>query len=140
MAVWSETNIIEISRNKRIDSEFFHPAYISAEELVKKVDQAILLGLIGQFIVGPFGSTFHVNNYDFNSYFRYIRGKDVKPFQLKDDDNVYIPEEDFYRLSKYSIIPEDLIISVVGTLGNVAIVPENIKGIFSCKSTLFKGC
>ncbi|SLM29636.1 hypothetical protein MTBBW1_1900001 [Desulfamplus magnetovallimortis] len=31
-----------------------------------------------------------------------------------------------------------MIISVVGTLGNVAIIPKNQIGIFSCKSTLFR--
>lgn len=62
----------------------------------------------------------------------------MKPFALLDDDNVYMPEKDYKRLAKYSVLPNDLLITVVGTLGNVAIVPENIKGIFSCKSTVFR--
>ncbi|WP_222424126.1 hypothetical protein, partial [Desulfamplus magnetovallimortis] len=89
MAVWSEANIVEISQNKRIDSEFFHPEYISAENLVSKVGNISHLGFLGQFVIGPFGSAFHVSNYELNEKFRYIRGKDVKPFQLKNDDNVY---------------------------------------------------
>lgn len=138
MAVWSETNIIEISQNKRIDSEFFHPEYISAENLVSEVGNTSYLGFLGQFVIGPFGSAFHVDNYDSNEQYRYIRGKDVKPFQLKNGDNVYLPKKDFERLKKYSICEDDLIISVVGTLGNVAIIPKNETGIFSCKSTLFR--
>ena len=137
MAVWSETNIIETMRNKRIDSEFFHPQYIAFESVVEKIQNA-RLGMLGQFVIGPFGSAFHVNNYDSNSPFRYIRGKDVKPFRLLEDDNVYMPEKDYFRLHKYAICQDDLIISVVGTLGNVAIIPEDEKGIFSCKSTLFR--
>lgn len=138
MAQWSKTNVIEITQNRRIDSEFFHPTYINAENFVNNCPNVICLGQIGKFIIGPFGSAFHVNNYDQNSEFRYVRGKDVKPFTLLDDDNVYMPEKDFKRLSRYALEKGDLLISVVGTLGNVAIVPENIKGIFSCKSTVFR--
>ncbi len=122
-----------------MDSEFYHPKYIQAEAAVNKVGKIIMLGSLGKFLIGPFGSAFHVSNYDPNSSYRYIRGKDVKPFQLLDDDNVYMPEKDYLRLIKYAVIPGDILITVVGTLGNVAIVPEGNKGVFSCKSTIFRG-
>jgi type I restriction enzyme S subunit len=138
MAVWSTTNVREITKSKRIDSEFFHPKYLLAETLVNSLEDVIPLGQIGKFKIGPFGSAFHVKNYDKTSEYRYIRGKDVKPFQLLNDDNVYMPEKDFIRLSKYAVQEDDLLISVVGTLGNVAIVPDDVKGIFSCKSTIFR--
>lgn len=138
MAVWSTTRVIEITENRRIDSEFFHPVYLSTEEVVNSYETIQTLGKLGQFLIGPFGSAFHVNNYDPNSKYRYVRGKDVKPFSLKDDDNVYMPEKDYKRLIKYALAKDDLLISVVGTLGNVAIVPEGFEGIFSCKSTVFR--
>lgn len=137
MAVWSVTNAKEISENNRIDSEYFQPFYLEAEEKVLSVENR-KLGHIGDFLIGPFGSAFHVSNYDPSSSYRYIRGKDVKPFALLDEDSVYMPEKDFKRLEKYAVVPEDLLISVVGTLGNVAIVPPDVKGIFSCKSTVFR--
>lgn len=137
MAVWSVTNVAEITKNHRIDSEYFQPFYLEAEEKVLSVESK-KLGQIGDFLIGPFGSAFHVSNYDPDSNYRYIRGKDVKPFTLLDADSVFMPEKDFKRLEKYAVIPEDLLISVVGTLGNVAIVPETVKGIFSCKSTVFR--
>lgn len=137
MAVWSITNVKEINKSHRIDSEYFQPFYLEAEEKVLTA-QNKKLGQIGQFLIGPFGSAFHVSNYDSTSPYRYIRGKDVKPFSLLDEDSVFMPEKDFKRLEKYAVMPEDLLISVVGTLGNVAIVPSNVKGIFSCKSTVFR--
>ncbi|ROR28135.1 type I restriction enzyme S subunit [Mobilisporobacter senegalensis] len=138
MAVWSVTNVIEVINNRRIDSEFFHPIYIQAEDKVLAVNDNKKLGQLGEFLVGPFGSAFHVSNYDPTSPYRYIRGKDVKPFTLLDEDSVFMPEVDYKRLEKYAVQKDDLLISVVGTLGNVAIVPEGIKGIFSCKSTVFR--
>lgn len=137
MAVWSVTSKKEITKNHRIDSEYFQPFYLEAEEKVLAIENK-RLGQIGQFLIGPFGSAFHVSNYDPTSPYRYIRGKDVKPFTLLDEDSVYIPEKDFKRLEKYAVMSDDLLISVVGTLGNVAIVPSEVKGIFSCKSTIFR--
>lgn len=137
MAVWSITNVAKIMENHRMDSEYFHPFYIEAEEKVSSLKYK-RLGELGDFLIGPFGSAFHVSNYDPTSHYRYVRGKDVKPFALLDDDNVYMPEKDYNRLKKYALKPDDLLISVVGTLGNVAIVPSNLEGIFSCKSTVFR--
>jgi type I restriction enzyme S subunit len=138
MAVWSKTSVIEITDNRRIDSEFFHPEYITTENLINQFEHLETLGKLGKFKIGPFGSAFHVSNYEPNSKYRYVRGKDVKPFSLQDDDNVYMPEKDYNRLIRYALQKDDLLISVVGTLGNVAIVPEGVEGIFSCKSTVFR--
>ena len=138
MAVWTQPQLLETYVNRRIDSEFFNPAYIKAEKATLKC-QTENLGELGHFVPGPFGSAFHVQNYDFKSPYRYIRGRDVKPFFLMDDDNRHIPESAFKRLIKYSVLQQDLMISVVGTLGNVAIcTKDETPAVFSCKSTIFR--
>ena len=56
-----------------------------------------------------------------------------------DDDNVYMPKIDFERLSKYSLKKDDILVSVVGTIGNSVIIEEeNLPAIFSCKSTVVR--
>jgi hypothetical protein len=138
MAVWSRPSLFEAYSNRRIDSEFFGPKYVEAEKRIRQctVDE---LGHLGVFVPGPFGSAFHVKNYDLCTQYRYIRGRDVKPFFLMNDDNRYVPEQDFCRLRSYAVGPEDLMISVVGTLGNVSICTTNdTPAIFSCKSTVFR--
>jgi len=138
MAVWSECTLINAHLSRRIDSEFFRPAYVHAEQQTRRCN-AEDLGQLGRFIPGPFGSAFHVKNYDFRSPYRYLRGRDIKPFFILDDDNRYVPEADFQRLQDYAIQHDDLMISVVGTLGNVAIFTSyDTPTIFSCKSTLFR--
>lgn len=90
-------------------------------------------------MIGPFGSAFTVENYTQDRSFRYIRGKDVKPLRLMDNDNVYMPHEDYERLSKYALRENDILVSVVGTLGNAAIVTQkDLPAIFSCKSTVIR--
>lgn len=138
MAVWTSPQLIDAYMNRRIDSEFFDPAYVKAEDLSLRCDTE-RLGRLGFFVPGPFGSAFHVQNYDFKSSCRYIRGRDVKPFFLLDDDSKYVPEIYFKKLIKHSVSPMDILISVVGTLGNVSIATEDdTPAIFSCKSTIFK--
>lgn len=138
MAVWSESTLIDAYLSRRIDSEFFRPAYIDAEQQTRRCN-AEDLGRLGRFIPGPFGSAFHVKNYDFQSPYRYLRGRDIKPFFILDDDNRYVPEADFQRLKDYAVQHDDLMISVVGTLGNVAVCTSyDTPAIFSCKSTLFR--
>lgn len=90
-------------------------------------------------MIGPFGSSFDTENYVENGEYRYIRGQDVKPFILQDSDNRYLPKEDYHRLSRYALRPKDILISVVGTLGNACIVQEkDVPAIFSCKSTVLR--
>lgn len=48
-------------------------------------------------------------------------------------------KEDFLRLKKYSLCSGNILISVVGTLGNACIIQDdNIPAIFSCKSTAIR--
>ncbi len=50
-----------------------------------------------------------------------------------------MPHEDFNRLSKYALQDGDVLVSVVGTLGNAALVtPKDLPAIFSCKSTAIR--
>ena len=125
---------------RRLDAEYFQPEYLELEKSLLKTNSYTIWGdLKGRFITGPFGSEFNVENYSESTKYRYIRGKDVKEFFLLDDDNVYIPEKDYGRLNKYSLQSGDILISVVGTLGNSAIVSDkSLPAIFSCKSTLFR--
>ena len=138
MALWSLTTLRDIRAARRIDSEFFRPDYVFTEGRVRACN-VIDLGRLGGFVPGPFGSAFHVQNYDVKSPYRYIRGRDVKPFFLLNDDNRYIPESDFKRLRQYEVRNDDLMVSVVGTLGNVSVCTEDdTPAMFSCKSTLLR--
>jgi len=136
-----QVSIVQKSRleniSQRLDAEYYKPEYLT---LVAKIKQKGFkpLNKLGTFVVGPFGSAFTVNNYVKKSNFRYVRGKDIKTYFIEDNDNAYLPEEHFKRLQKYSLSKDDLLITVVGTLGNSSIVCNEIPAIFSCKSTVFK--
>jgi len=140
MAVVSIINRSQLEDTTRIDAEYYHPEYLSLEkEILRTKSCRLWKYLDGQFITGPFGSEFNVENYLTVSPYRYVRGKDVKEFFLHNEDNVYIPKKDFKRLSKYALKEGDVLISVVGTLGNTVVIDKNVlPAIFSCKSTVFR--
>jgi len=138
MASISQVKITELESSKRIDAEYYRPVHLQEELLLKNVTTKQMRKL-GDFVTGPFGSEFKVENYVTDTQYRYIRGKDVKPFLVANDDNVYIPQNDYERLKKHKLEDSDILISVVGTLGNAAIITDiNLPSIFSCKSTAFR--
>ena len=139
MAVWSAVRLSSLTPDLRLDAEYYRPDLLKLDRELEHLQARRFGDIGGQFVVGPFGSDFNVENYIDDSPYRYVRGKDVKPFFLQDDDNAYMPRAEFDRLSKYALKPFDILISVVGTLGNCAIVPEAIgKAVFSCKSTVWR--
>ncbi|WP_424505529.1 restriction endonuclease subunit S [Psychrilyobacter sp.] len=67
-----------------------------------------------------------------------MRGLDVGKFFLKEPE-AKIGTVQFNKLKHYHVKHEDIFITVVGTIGKVAIITdENIKAIFSCKSTILR--
>ncbi len=134
----SEVLLSELEFSGRLDSEYYKPSFLKYERLIKSKENLNLKSL-SNFLIGPFGSAFTVDNYVKEADYRYIRGKDVKPLKIKDNDNVYMPKTDYERLSKYALKENDILVSVVGTTGNAALITKkDLPAIFSCKSTVLR--
>lgn len=140
MITYSIIQKTQLEKEKRIDPQYFQLEYLELENKLANSENYKIWGEIGgKFITGPFGSEFDTANYTQNSIYRYVRGKDVRPFFLLEDDNVHIPPQYFEKLKKYSLEKGDILISVVGTLGYTSIVDEQVTpAIFSCKSTAYR--
>lgn len=140
MITYSIIQKSQLEGAKRLDAEYYQPEYLGLRENLGRAGSVKLWRDIeGRFITGPFGSEFNTENYVTDGKYRYVRGKDVKDFFLTDEDNVYIPDEDYMRLKKYSLNEGDILISVVGTPGIASIVDKTIPpAIFSCKSTAYR--
>ncbi|MCW0386027.1 hypothetical protein NB722_000566 [Xanthomonas sacchari] len=131
----AEVSLSGLEFSGRLDAEYYQPEYLRAEELIA-TRSTVPLSRVADFLIGPFGSAFTVENYCAAPTYRYIRGKDVKPMSIVEDDNVYMPKADYDRLAKYALKAGDVLVSVVGTIGNSALVePQHVPAIFSCKST-----
>ncbi len=134
----SVVNYKELNFEIRIDAEYHRAEVLENIHLLDKKRNDALENLVS-FIIGPFGSTVTVDQYVEKSIYRYIRNKDINDFLVYDDEPALIPEEVYKGLPQFHIKANDLLITVVGTLGKVAIAQEkDTKSIFSCKSTLIR--
>jgi restriction endonuclease S subunit len=134
-----EMKLSELEFSLRLDSEYYKKGFI---EIEKKIigKNYLPLNKVTNFLIGPFGSAFNTENYDDTSNYRYVRGQDVKPFFIvSDNDPKFMPEKDYLRLEKYALKENDILVSVVGTLGNASIVyKKELPALFSCKSTVLR--
>lgn len=128
----------ELNEEFRIDAEFYRKEILDAISLLDIMCTDKLENLVN-FVVGPFGSTVTVDKYVQKSNYRYIRNKDINDFVIKDSDPALIPENIYNLLTQFHVKEKDLLITVVGTLGKVAIAQKkDTKSIFSCKSTILR--
>lgn len=134
----AEVRLSQLEYSGRLDSEYYKPSHLSAEQILIQKGGGLLERLC-DFLIGPFGSAFTTENYTADTTYRYVRGKDVKAMTLVENDNVYLPKSDFDRLSKYALRAGDILVSVVGTIGQAALVEaHHVPAIFSCKNTVLR--
>lgn len=134
----SEISKFKLEFSGRIDAEYYQKKYLQYQNAIEK-HRIFPLSKIADFLIGPFGSAYDTETYVEQSDYRYIRGQDIKPFFLQDSFPKYMAENDYNRLSKYALAPNDILVSVVGTLGNASIIQgHELPAIFSCKSTAIK--
>ena len=84
------------------------------------------------FKIGPFGSALHKNEIS-NEGFAFVLGTDnaVKN-EFAYNEIRYISEDKYHELDKYTVIPGDIIMSMMGTVGRVSVIPKNIgKAVIS---------
>ena len=65
----------------------------------------------------------------------YIRTKDIKDGVIDTSSIEYVPDSVFPSISRYTVDKGDLIVSIVGTIGNCAITPDHLD-----KASLTENC
>lgn len=87
----------------------------------------------GSIVDGPFGSAINVKeDYIEDGEIPVIRTKNVRPFQFIFEDLKLISRAKFQELERSSVIPGDIILTKVGTIGNVCFFPaEFAVGVLS---------
>ena len=131
-------SVVKALPSFRIDAEYYRAKILDRLNMLGNKNNDKLDNLV-DFVVGPFGSTVTVDNYVEESNYSYIRNKDINDFRIKDDDPALIPMEVWSSLPQFHIQENDLLITVVGTLGKVAIATvKDTHSIFSCKSTILR--
>lgn len=85
---------------------------------------------ICDFVRGPFGGSLKKNIFKTKGYAVYEQQHAI--YDQFTDIRYFVDEDKFSEMSRFELLPGDLIMSCSGTMGRVAIVPEGIpKGIIN---------
>ena len=58
----------------------------------------------------------------------YIRGRDIRGGKISVDELLYVRDEDFAQICRYTVNRGDVCITIVGNIGDVGITPSNLHG------------
>lgn len=93
--------------------------------------------LVRESIAGPYGSSLTKSMYAPSGY-RVYGQQQVIPDDFSIGD-YYISEEKFAEMSRYRVSPDDVLISVMGTIGRAAVVPHAVEpGIINPRLVLYR--
>lgn len=93
--------------------------------------------LVRESIAGPYGSSLTKSMYTTSGY-RVYGQQQVIPNDFSVGD-YYISEEQFSEMSRYEVKPDDVLISVMGTIGRAAVVPPQAEaGIINPRLVLYR--
>jgi type I restriction enzyme, S subunit len=138
LAVWSVVNFSKLTSDLRIDSEYYQPEYLFQEEKIlhlnprklerlAKISDGNHLTISDQFLE------------DENEGVRYLRGQDLTDFFISDSNPVYIPKKAYEELGRSHIYQGDILLSIVGTVGNVGLVTDKYSCLTgSCKIAIIR--
>lgn len=120
MAVWSAVPVKGLSDDFRLDAEHYQPAYLRQEKAMAK-HECVALGRIADVFDGNHLS---IAEEFVDTGVRYLRGQDLSDFFISDLDPVYIPDRFYAALTRSHMFAGDVLVSIVGTIGNVGLVTD----------------
>ncbi len=87
----------------------------------------------GDLVDGPFGSSVNTKvDYVENGEIPVVRTKNVYDFEFIEDDLKYMTKEKYETVKRSQVLPGDIILTKVGTIGNVCLFPKHLKeGVLS---------
>jgi len=120
--LWSVVKLSEVKNVNRMDAEYFQPKY---DKLISKIndrDSKTLENFVEEYSTGfPFKS----ENYQEQGV-PLIRINNIRKGFIDLRDTAYLSEKDYLLSPKDTANSGDIVLSMSGTIGMTAIIPENI--------------
>ncbi|MFH1863749.1 MAG: restriction endonuclease subunit S, partial [bacterium] len=114
----------------RLDAEYYQPEYLKTEDILGKLKTALL----SEVCKITDGNHSKISEKFSDSGVRYLRGMDLSDFFISDADPVYIPEEIYKVLKRSYIFQNDVLVSIVGTVGLISIIADQYEKLTgNCK-------
>lgn len=135
MAEINIVKITELTDDIRIDSQYFSPKYVESENILLKKQHDNLINLAD---VSDGNHNTIAEKYN-DTGVRYIRGKDVIGRFIDTSEQVLISDDTYNSIKRAHVRKNDILLSIVGTIGSVALVTEyKNKLACSCKLAIVR--
>ena len=114
-----------VEKNLKNANEIFESYLQSVFENKGEGWEEKTLGDVCEFVRGPFGGSLKKNIFKSEGYAVYEQQHAI--YNQFDDIRYFIDENKFNEMKRFELNSGDLIMSCSGTMGKMAIIPENIK-------------
>ncbi len=121
MATWSEINISSLAMGTRLDSEYYQPCNLERSKDLER-SEPVQIGAIAYVTDGIHASPDVVEN----GGVRYLSAKCVKDNAFVLDNTLQISMNQHNANKRTSIKAGDILLTTVGTIGNAAVVQNDI--------------
>ncbi len=132
----SEVKLSELERTSRIDSEFYKKENLNIQKLLEKSDSKPLT----DFIYVSDGNHMSISDNFCEKGVPYYRGQDIHDFFIENANPICIPESVFKMptMLRSHLQKNDVLLSIVGTIGGVSLVNTNANATCSCKLAILR--
>jgi len=131
----SIVNKEEIVKNARCDSEYFSPEYIALYSNLLRINSEQLCKVADV----TDGNHLSIAEEFVEKGVRYLRGQDVIEFFIDDSNPIFIPESVYLKLKRSHVKNNDILLSIVGTIGNIALATDREERLTAnCKLAIIR--
>jgi type I restriction enzyme S subunit len=122
---WINNNLL----SQRIDSSFYSPKYVINEEKLKNSGLSLsnLEHITAWVKKGIFDMPARLYSNERENHIPFIRISNIKDLEFDTTDLVYIPINSHKKEIKTELVKGDIVISKVGTIGNIGIINEELS-------------
>lgn len=115
-------NLSDVKRAKRVDAEYFQPKYEKLVEKLKSQNAGRLEQVVGNYSTGfPFKSDNYVEQ-----GIPLIRINNIRKGFIDLNDTAYLSKKDHLLSPKDTARSGDIVLSMSGTIGMTAVIPEDV--------------
>ncbi|HPD57829.1 MAG TPA: restriction endonuclease subunit S [Smithellaceae bacterium] len=123
MAVWSDVKYSRVTQFQRLDSEYYKPENEAVIDKLLKTNKCTFFSkYIKELTDGKHGGVTYTEN-----GVVFLRNQNIKNGYIDFTDKKFISTKESNESKRAELKPQDIVITTIGTLGEVAIVPENIE-------------
>lgn len=132
----SEINLSDLERTGRVDAEFYQKGNLFVEKILNKWDR---IAISECFNVSD-GNHMSISDSFSSEGVPYYRGQDIYNLFIENSNPLYISQEAYDKpLMRRSYLKKgDVLISIVGTIGNSALVTSDRQATCSCKLAILR--